>query len=71
MKNKFRIHWCNVAANETVAIDILNALGQIIYHSVAPASHQKEVTVSDWPRGVYFVKMHSSNGLKAEKLIVE
>lgn len=67
------ISWQDLAPDETLAIDILNMQGQLIYHKNAPAGTVQSLTipVEQWPKGVYLLQTRTPTRVTTGKLLVE
>lgn len=68
-KDNLTIECTNVAIQQT-QIDILNAQGQLVYTS-ALTQLKKEIDLSAYSQGIYFIKLHNIQGQKVFKIVKE
>ncbi|KOY86250.1 hypothetical protein AD998_08920 [bacterium 336/3] len=62
----------NIAKNTSVGehkVTITNQFGKQMYEGIL--SNEMNINVSSWRKGLYFVNVHTANGIKVEKLLVE
>lgn len=69
--NNIHIDWKQLAPDETISMDIINLQGQIIWHKTSSNQHQEAISVSDWARGVYLLKIKSAKTLEMQKIVIE
>ncbi len=57
--------------NTTSQLSIINALGQTLYTENLPANkHLIEISTTNFPSGIYFVKLSTNNNSSTQKLII-
>lgn len=59
-----------VEASPATQIQLLNALGQEVYAAAVPAAGRVTVPVSDRPPGLYIVRVRTSAGVAARRVVV-
>jgi endonuclease I len=69
--SEVRINWTQLSPDETVAVDIMNLTGQVIYRAAERGKNELKITVSDWPKGVYLLQVQSEKGAFREKIVVQ
>jgi hypothetical protein len=52
-------------------IEIFNATGMLVYSNAAPGSNKVIINSENWSKGVYFVKIANSNGIRYHKTFVK
>jgi hypothetical protein len=60
--------------NTQIGIDVVNTLGQTIYHDVTTALNgniEKLISLPDVPKGVYYLRLNTGEAIKTHKLLIE
>ncbi|HYV90132.1 MAG TPA: T9SS type A sorting domain-containing protein [Chitinophagales bacterium] len=52
-------------------IEVTDALGKIIYFNSYTPSEKRVINLSDYPRGIYFLRIENNNTFSIEKIILE
>jgi len=68
--SRIYIDWNKMAPDEVLSLDVLNMQGQDIYHLNGKVN-VTNLDISNWPRGMYFVRIQTTNGIQAEKLLLQ
>jgi len=73
VSHTFQLEWTS-SSNESFDIEILNALGQIVYRgnkSKSNALYEERFNVSDYKKGIYFLRLTQQGHIQIKKFIVE
>lgn len=54
--------------NEKTQISVVNNLGQVIYNNTI-TSIKEELDASNFPAGIYYVRIHNEKGIGTKKII--
>jgi hypothetical protein len=60
-----------VKSEDDIVVQVLNELGQLLRVIELNEHNQRQVQISDLPKGIYFIQGESANGNLKHKLIVE
>ncbi len=67
----FGIFTLQLTENTTGEIFIYNELGQVIYRATNQPINQSAIDLSSQPKGIYFLKVQSEEGVFMEKVVVQ
>jgi hypothetical protein len=56
---------------DDIVVQVLNELGQLLRVVELNEHNQRQVQISDLPKGIYFIQGENANGNLKHKLIVE
>ncbi|MBS1615929.1 MAG: endonuclease [Bacteroidetes bacterium] len=65
-----QIDWQGLAPREVLALDVLDALGRIQFHSPNPENNM-QIQVLNWPSGVYLLRLITLQGTSFQKLLID
>lgn len=54
-----------------IDVNIINASGQLIYQTKHMGLVPLEIALTDWPRGIYFVKLQFGERIATEKIVLQ
>ena len=63
-----------INSNSPVSIEVMNTLGQVIYHDTATTRNgmmEKSITLVDAVHGLYYLKLNTGRDSKMVKLLIE
>ncbi len=64
-------NYCRIQASAPIQqIEVLNMLGQNIFRQAADGNNHYELSVGNWSKGLYLVKIKTAEGMKTAKLEV-
>ena len=69
----FNINIKNIC-DENISVEIMNITGQVIYSKqfdIKLTKTVKEIDISNYSKGLYFLKVQSKEIIKVEKLIIQ
>jgi hypothetical protein len=69
--NSVHINWQLLAPDETIALDVMNLQGQIIWHKTETGRSVETISVAQWAKGVYVLKLQTKKGVVLRKIVVE
>ena len=55
---------------EIISIEIIDIQGKVVMHQKV-TNHNHIFNVSHFPKGIYFIQIHTSKGLEVKKLIIQ
>jgi len=70
----FIVEWLNGLMVEPISIDVINALGQMVFSSsekTYSSAFKKEIDLNDVTDGVYFIRIKTANAFIRKKIIIE
>lgn len=62
-----QIKW---GVNEIFSVEIVNEVGQLIYHSVVPDNHL-QLKIYDFKAGLYFIRLKTQNNVVTRRMIIQ
>lgn len=63
VKDILTVEWTSTSAsNRGDEIIVINQLGAVLWSKTDEGDHREEISVSQWPAGLYYVKVKSPNG---------
>lgn len=69
--DRIEIDWQALSPNEVLAVDVLNVQGQVLFHQNEERSTRQIIRVSEWSKGMYFIRIYTKSGVRNERVIVQ
>ncbi|MDG1432461.1 MAG: T9SS type A sorting domain-containing protein [Saprospiraceae bacterium] len=66
--DEFFVEISEVLLNEKTQISVINNLGQVIYNNTI-TNYKEKIDASNYPAGIYYVRIHNKNGIGTKKII--